>query len=254
MNVLAFFAHPDDETMLIGGTLAILAQDGARVHYACATRGEGGEVGVPPVCTPEELGDIREAELVCAVQALGGASLTFLGYVDPRVGPDNILFPFAENLTMIAGQIALSIRQFEPQVVITHGSQGEYGHPAHVMAHQAARIAVESFGEQALVLYTVEAMFPDHPRPRLANKDDPADLVIDITSGLARKEAAAMCHLTQHDLFMRKTAEDVGHPVTVAEVIQRVRVESLHRVLPPVGGPLDDPLARALGPFLILDF
>ena len=47
MNVLAFFAHPDDETMLIGGTLAILAQNGVRVHYVCATRGEGGEVGRP---------------------------------------------------------------------------------------------------------------------------------------------------------------------------------------------------------------
>ena len=90
-------------------------------------------------------------------------------------------------------------------------------------------------------------MFPDHPRPRLANKDDPADLVIDISAGLARKEAAAMCHLTQHDLITRKTAEDVGHPVTVAEVIQLTRVESLHRVLPPVSGPLDDPLSEALG-------
>src|SRR5512133_890895 len=112
MNVLAFFAHPDDETMLIGGTLAILAQNGVRVHYVCATRGEGGEVGVPPVCEPEALGDIREAELVCAVQALGGLSLTFLGYVDPRVGPDNALYPFTENLTMTAGQIALNIKQF----------------------------------------------------------------------------------------------------------------------------------------------
>ena len=41
MNVLAFFAHPDDETMLCGGTLAILARHGAAVHYLCATRGEG---------------------------------------------------------------------------------------------------------------------------------------------------------------------------------------------------------------------
>ena len=44
MNILAFFAHPDDETMLAGGALALLAQNGAQVHYLCATRGEGGEV------------------------------------------------------------------------------------------------------------------------------------------------------------------------------------------------------------------
>ncbi len=49
MNILAFFAHPDDETMLCGGTLALLARAGARVHLLIATRGEGGENGEPPV-------------------------------------------------------------------------------------------------------------------------------------------------------------------------------------------------------------
>ena len=43
MNILVFFAHPDDETMLCGGTLALLAQAGAKIHFVCATRGEGGE-------------------------------------------------------------------------------------------------------------------------------------------------------------------------------------------------------------------
>jgi len=52
VNVLAFFAHPDDETMLAGGILALLSRGGAQVHYLCATRGEGGEVGEPPVCEP----------------------------------------------------------------------------------------------------------------------------------------------------------------------------------------------------------
>lgn len=50
MNLLAFFAHPDDETMLIGGTLALLSQAGFDVHYLCATRGEGGELGEPLIC------------------------------------------------------------------------------------------------------------------------------------------------------------------------------------------------------------
>jgi len=59
VNVLAFFAHPDDETMMAGGALALLARSGARVHYYCATRGEGGETGEPPVCTIPELGDVR---------------------------------------------------------------------------------------------------------------------------------------------------------------------------------------------------
>ena len=247
MNILAFFAHPDDETMLAGGTLALLAELGAAVHYLSATRGEGGETGQPPLCTQAELGAYREQELVCAVRALGGASLTFLGYTDPLVGPDDTLFPYAQDLTMLAGQVALSLRQFEIQAVITHGSNGEYGHPAHVLTHQAARIAVKSMGDAAPLLYTIQAIYPDHPRPRLANKDDPADLVIDISRALDRKQAAALCHRTQHDLFTRKTAEEVGHPVTVPETIQRVTVESLHRAWPPhKEGDRLDPLAQLL--------
>ena len=49
LDVIAFFAHPDDETMLCGGTLALLDSLGARVHLLVATRGEGGEMGEPPL-------------------------------------------------------------------------------------------------------------------------------------------------------------------------------------------------------------
>jgi len=248
VNILVFFAHPDDETMLCGGTLALLARQGAKVHYLSATRGEGGEMGEPPICTREDLGQVREQEMVCAVQALGGASLTFLGYVDPLVGPENTLFPFADDLTTLAGQVALSIRQFEPAVVITHGAHGEYGHPAHVLAHQAARIAVESLGEQAPALYTVQANFPGHPKPRLANPDEPAHLVIDASPVLLQKTQAALCHRSQHALFIRNASKDAGRLMTVPEVI--VTLESLRRVHPPVDPtlqlPSDDPLATLL--------
>jgi N-acetylglucosamine malate deacetylase 2 len=232
MNALAVFAHPDDETMLCGGTLALLATSGWKVHYISATRGEGGEVGEPPLCTIEQLGEAREQELVQAVGALGGASLTFLGYVDPRVGPDDQLFAYAANLTVLAGQIAASIRQFEPAAVFTHGSNGEYGHPAHLLTHQAVAIAVASLGEQAPLLYTVQPLYPGHPRPRLANKDDRAHLVLDVTPARLRKTLAALCHRTQHALFVRRVSEDLGRPVTVEEAI--VLEESLHRVHPPV--------------------
>ncbi|MCL4559783.1 MAG: PIG-L family deacetylase [Chloroflexi bacterium] len=246
MNVLAFFAHPDDETMLGGGTLALLARLGCKVHYLCATRGEGGEAGDPPVCAQDELGDVRERELVCAVRALGGASLTFLGYVDPRVGPEDTLYPYTDNLTMLAGQVALSIRQFNVEAVITHGSNGEYGHPAHLLTHQAARLAVESLGDQAPLLYTVQAIFPGHPRLRLANLSDPAHLVIDIDADREKKLAAALCHRTQHALFVRRPSQELGRPMTVREVIEMTRLESLRRVLPPVQSSPADSLAEML--------
>lgn len=196
MNILAFFAHPDDETMLIGGTLALLALNGAHVHYLCARRGDGGEVGEPPLCTIEELGEKRELEMNCAVKNLGGSSLTFLDYSDPRIGPGVALFPFSDNLSLLAGHVATHIGMREADVVITHGSNGEYGHPAHVFSHQATRNAVASMnGSQPTpLLYTVSAQFPGHPKPRLANRDDPAHLILNVTPTLNQKIAAAMCH------------------------------------------------------------
>ncbi len=253
MNILAYFAHPDDETMLIGGTLALLAKNGAQVHYLSATRGEGGETGEPPMCTREELGGLREQEMVCAVQALGGRSLTFLDYVDPTVGEGDQLYAYEANLTMLAGQVASSIRQFECEAVITHGSNGEYGHPAHQLTHIAARIAVESFlaGEPLrppILLYTAAAIFPGHPRPRLANQDDQAHFVIDITPALEQKTRAALCHRTQHALFVRRPSQEAGRSMSVPEVI--LNVESLRRVLPPAEKQPKDPLSEILKPYI----
>jgi LmbE family N-acetylglucosaminyl deacetylase len=245
VNVLAFFAHPDDETILAGGVLALLAESGAHVHVLCATRGEGGEVGEPPLCLPAELGAVREQELVCAVAALGGRSLTFLGYTDPRVGPDEQLYPFTEDLQMLTGQIALSIRQHRPQAVLTHGSNGEYGHPAHILAHRAALAAVLSFAEQAPLLYSVAASFEGHPIPLLANQDDPAHLVLDVTPVLARKEQAARCHRTQNALFVRRASQEAGRRLSVGEVL--LRQEGLHRVHPPAGaGEVQDAFSARL--------
>jgi LmbE family N-acetylglucosaminyl deacetylase len=249
MNILAFFAHPDDETQLCGGTLALLACSGARVHYLCATRGEGGETGEPPLCSEAELGAVREQELVCAVGYLGGSSLTFLDFIDPRVGPDQQLYAYTQDLASLAGQVGATIRQFGIDAVITHGSNGEYGHPAHLLTHQAACHAVESFDQDAPLLYTVAAAFPEHPWPRTANPDDPAHLVLDITPALAEKTQAALCHRTQHALFVRRRSQTVGRQLSVPEVIQPL--ESLHRHLPPVNGPVDDELARLLHPYVV---
>ena len=247
MDVLAFFAHPDDETMLMGGTLALLATAGARVHYLCATRGEGGEAGEPPLCSIDELGVRREQELVCAVEKLGGRSLTLLDYIDPRVGPDNELYAYTADLTFLAGQVAATIKQVGAQAVITHGVNGEYGHPAHKISHQAARLAVESIGDPAPLFYVISAAFEGHPKPHLANSDHPAHLVLDITPLLERKIQAALCHRTQNALFVRRASKEAGRQLTVPEVI--VHLESLHRVSPPVNGALQDPIAEMLDPW-----
>jgi N-acetylglucosamine malate deacetylase 2 len=248
LAILAFFAHPDDETMLCGGTLALLAEQGADVHILIATRGEGGEMGEPPLCTREELGQMRAEELGCAVKTLGAASLTLMDYVDPTVGEGDALYPFSDNLEEVASQVMEAIRHWKVGAVITHGADGEYGHPAHKFIYQAVRLAVQSLQGQgnAPLFYTVQANYPGHPHPRLANESTPAHMVLDVTRVIGQKTQAALCHSTQHALFVRRRSEEAGRPVKVEEVIQPL--ESLHRVHPVFDqtGKIQDALADLL--------
>jgi len=245
LDILAFFAHPDDETMLCGGTLALLTRLGARVHILIATRGEGGEMGEPLLCKREQLGLFRANELRCAARALGAASLSMMDFVDPLIGPGDQLFPFTEDIDTLTAQVVEAIRFRQASVLLAHGINGEYGHPAHVLAYQAARMAVEALENEAPLFYTVQGAFPGHPHPRLANTDAPAHLVLDVQPVLAQKIAAALCHRTQHALFVRHRSQELQRTVTVPEVIQPV--ESLHRAWPPVeDARLEDQLADLL--------
>lgn len=241
--LLCVVAHPDDETILCGGTLALLAARGVAVQVVCLTRGEGGELGEPPVCSRAELGQVREQELVKAVGKLGGKSLTFLGYVDPVVGPDNTLSAPEHDPVMLAGQVVNCIKQFAPQVVLTHGSNGEYGHPAHQLVHTSVLAACASLQDSAPLLYSFAATYPQHPYPRLANVDDGADVVVDVSAFLDKKEAAALCHATQTALFVRRRSEQAGRPLTVREVL--LAEESFHRHWP-MGAVTTDPFLRWL--------
>lgn len=239
-HVLFVGAHPDDETVMAGGTLALLKTRGVGTHVLCATDGRGGEHGgLPEATTRDALARIRREELRCAGDALGLDSVTLLGYEDPIIGPDDVLYGFDADEDTLVAQIAARIHEIGPQVVLSHGSDGEYGHPAHVQVHRAARRAVEERAPDA-IFYGVSAWVPAID-DRLWNHSDPAHLALDITPWIERKHAAMLCHRTQHALFMRRRA--------LRTVQQATRtVEAFHRFWPPVpeGQAPDDPFARLL--------
>jgi LmbE family N-acetylglucosaminyl deacetylase len=172
--------------------------------------------------------------------------------VDPTVGPEDKLFAPEHDPVMLAGQIVNSIKQVQADVVLAHGSNGEYGHPAHILVHQMALAAVSSLYKEAEantditppLFYTISATFPDHPYPRLTNKADPADLILDVSPVLAKKEAATLCHKTQNPLFVRRRSEAAGRQLTVGEVM--IPVEGLHRVFGQPGDALSQLLKPAL--------
>jgi LmbE family N-acetylglucosaminyl deacetylase len=226
MRIVCVTAHPDDETVFAGGTLRLLADGGAEIHLLCATRGEGGEMGEPPLCARGELGAVREAELRCAAHALGCASVEFLPFRDPDVGTGDTLYAYAPAPESVMPLMEKFLGEKKPDAVITHGTNGEYGHPAHVLTNRACLPAARAAGVPAL--FTFSALYPGHPRLRSANRDDPADFVVDISLSLEGKLAAMECHRTQHALFIRRPSAEAGHPVTLRQAL--IQRESFRRV------------------------
>lgn len=135
LKLLAVFAHPDDESMGVGGTLTKYAAEGVETHLVCASRGEVGWFGPEEQYPgPERLGQIREEELRCAVKELGITSLSFLDYLDGQVDQ--------ANPTEVIGKIVTHIRRIQPQVVATFPHDGNYGHPDHIAIGQFTNAAI----------------------------------------------------------------------------------------------------------------
>lgn len=139
LSLLAVFAHPDDESFPTGGALARYGREGVAVSLVCATRGEAGEISDPALATPQTLGQVREEELRRACTVLGVTHLRFLDYVDgtlPEVDRHE-----AE------GKVVRAIRELRPQVVLTWGPEGGYGHPDHIAVHEWATAAFKTAGD-----------------------------------------------------------------------------------------------------------
>ena len=141
-RILSVLAHPDDESFGMGGTLALYAAEGARVHLICATRGEAGEVEPEYLEDQGSIAELREAELSCAAEKLGLEKVHLLSYRDSGMtGSDENQHPQAlmnASLDVVSREIADYIRAFQPQVVLTFDPIGGYRHPDHIFMHRAA--------------------------------------------------------------------------------------------------------------------
>jgi LmbE family N-acetylglucosaminyl deacetylase len=150
-TVVAFHAHPDDEVLLTGGTLARLAAEGHRVVIVVATDGIMGEAS-----------DRRLRELRASAQALGAARVVHLGYADSGHGP--VLFPdppgrarFARaGLDEAAARLAAILREEHAGLLLSYDAAGGYGHRDHVKVHQVGARAAQLAGD----VRVLEATWP----------------------------------------------------------------------------------------------
>jgi LmbE family N-acetylglucosaminyl deacetylase len=132
---MCVLAHPDDESLGTGGTLARYAAEGVATYLVTATRGERGRFGESKESPgPEIVGKTREAELLAAAEVLGIREVNFLNYLDGALDQ-------ADSAQAIE-RIAHHLRRVKPQVVITFGPDGAYGHPDHIAISQLTTAAI----------------------------------------------------------------------------------------------------------------
>ncbi|MBI3914690.1 MAG: PIG-L family deacetylase [Chloroflexi bacterium] len=135
LKLLAILAHPDDESLGMGGTLAKYAAEGIETYLVTATRGERGWFGAEKENPGlDALGKMREAELRAAARVLKIREVNFLNYIDGQVARANP----REAIAKIVGHV----RRIRPHVALTFGPEGAYGHPDHIAVSQFATTSI----------------------------------------------------------------------------------------------------------------
>ncbi len=277
-TVLFIHAHPDDESIMTGGTMAALAARGASVVLVTATRGEGGEVigethahlfGDRP-----GLAEHRERELAEATSALGVSDSYFLGeertvagtQLPPRrfedsgmewgtdghaVAPAHMPPEALCSATVaeVADYVGAAIRQVRPDLVVTYGPGGGYGHPDHVRCYEATQVALTRLGAGAPpVVYaevppevSIDAFDPQAPGFDLTGfgaattvpsvpAEYPVAVAQDVSEFVGAKAMAMAAHATQITVAGEFFAlsNDVGQKILDTE----------HFTVPDYAGPV----------------
>ncbi|MEU7421120.1 N-acetyl-1-D-myo-inositol-2-amino-2-deoxy-alpha-D-glucopyranoside deacetylase [Streptomyces antibioticus] len=263
-RLLLVHAHPDDESINNGATMARYAAEGAHVTLVTCTLGERGEV-IPPELrhlTGAALGEHRLRELTAAMAELGVEDVRLLGGAG-RYG-DSGMMGLADNddpdcfwradVDTAAATLAEVILEIRPQVVVAYDDHGGYGHPDHIQAHRVALRAVEHAARAGWTVPKVyynrvprsvaEAAFarlreelPALPFPKSAAVSDVPGVVddasitteIDGTAYAAAKAAAMRAHATQIDVAPGERAfalsNELAQPLFTTEYYQLVQGE-----------------------------
>jgi N-acetyl-1-D-myo-inositol-2-amino-2-deoxy-alpha-D-glucopyranoside deacetylase len=161
-RLLLVHAHPDDESIVTGATMAKYAAEGAHVALVTCTLGEEGEV-IPPALAhlasdrDDRLGPHRATELAAAMRELGVRDHRFLGGAgrfrdSGMTGTAQNTHPdafWSADVDTAAALLAVTIRELRPQVLVTYDPNGGYGHPDHIQAHRVALRAAQLAAEPA---------------------------------------------------------------------------------------------------------
>ncbi len=216
-TLVLFHAHPDDEAIATGGTMARAKSEGHRVVLVSATRGELGEHAPESLAPGERLVDRRVAELHAAAEVLGADRVEFLDYLDSGMAgePTNDApGSFASaDIEEAAARLARILEEEDADVLTIYDENGNYGHPDHIQVHVVGIRAAELAGTKRVYEATANrdhiqrlmAQMPDDPDA----PESPADLdtlgvtedkittTVDVRDFVDAKRAAMVAHASQ---------------------------------------------------------
>jgi LmbE family N-acetylglucosaminyl deacetylase len=219
-SAVFFHAHPDDEVLSTGGTMAKLAGAGHRVVLVTATRGELGECHPELLAPGEEVWERRDRELAEACALLGVTRRTYLDYRDSgMMGEEANAHPacfWQADVGEAAAALAAVLTEEAADVLTIYDDHGNYGHPDHIQVHRVGRRAAELAGVDAvyeatmnrdLVLRMLQELGaiafddPDMPPPEffttLGTPEAELTTCVDVRAQLEQKRAAMQAHASQ---------------------------------------------------------
>jgi LmbE family N-acetylglucosaminyl deacetylase len=230
-TLVCFHAHPDDESITPGGTIARAASEGHRVVRVGATGGEHGEA--PDDLQPgESLADRRLVETTRSAAVLGIARVEFLGYTDSGMDgwdqnsePDSF---WQADIEEAAERLATILREESADVLTVYDPHGNYGHPDHIQVHRVGHRAGELAGTPAVYEVTmnrdamrrmleqaremgVEIDTPELPEDQpFGMPEDALTTAVDVSGFIERKRLSIMAHasqVTDSDFFLKMPPE-----------------------------------------------
>ncbi|MCR6481560.1 N-acetyl-1-D-myo-inositol-2-amino-2-deoxy-alpha-D-glucopyranoside deacetylase [Amycolatopsis sp. OK19-0408] len=249
-RLLLVHAHPDDESITTGATIARYAAEGAEVAVVTCTLGEEGEImaGLPELAglragAADQLGGYRVTELRAACAALGVSQHRYLGGLGRWRDSGMAGTPSASHPRAFTGgraeeqaaQLAEVLDEFEPQVVVTYDAFGGYGHPDHIRAHEITMAAAPRARSVRRVFHTVasrdavraglvalrdrERVFRVPAEDELpTTPDEEVTTVLDVAAHLPAKLAALRAHATQ----LTVVDDDVPYFALTNEIAQPI--------------------------------
>ena len=212
-----FHAHPDDEAIFTGGTVALLSDAGHRVVVVVGT---GGELGQPHLdaAGPDHLGAVRRAETERAAALLGAARVDFLGYRDSGPAGDAANQApgsmWSTDASEVADRLAAVLAEESPRALVIYDEFGIYGHPDHLQVHRAGTLAAARAAVPIVYEATVDREYLHFVETHLVEEavltgdlglvrshiGMPTVLVsttVDVTPVLDRKRVAMAAHASQ---------------------------------------------------------